>query len=114
MTRLQADYGIDAPAVIRNLTIAGVGTLLVGVAVIVGWIPQIVTIGVARIAVLPSVIPAGVSLSAAAAWMYFGSKYGKIAEREKLLKYIAWTGRERVLVGRAIRRSPGGSARAGT
>ena len=29
--------------------------------------------------------------------MYFGSKYGKIAEREKLLKYIAWTGRERVL-----------------
>jgi len=39
--------------------------------------------GGVRIAITPSAIPAGVALCAAGCWMYFGSKYGKTAERDK-------------------------------
>jgi ubiquinone/menaquinone biosynthesis C-methylase UbiE len=96
------DYGIDAPGVVRNLAVAGVAALLVALASLLGFIPRVVGWHIrsgegVSIAVLPSTIPAGVSLCAAACWMYFGSKYGKTAERDKLVGRIEWRGDERVL-----------------
>jgi hypothetical protein len=93
------DYGIDAPGVVRNLGIAGVSALLVAVASLFGFIPREfgwrgASGGGVRIAITPSAIPAGVALCAAACWMYFGSKYGKTAERDKLIGRIEWTGDE--------------------
>ena len=40
---------------------------------------------------------AALALFAAAAWMYFGSRFRKTAERDRLLNMIEWTGHERVL-----------------
>lgn len=34
---------------------------------------------------------AGMSMVAAAIWMFVGSRYGKTRERERLLNRIAWT-----------------------
>ncbi|MFO0872536.1 MAG: class I SAM-dependent methyltransferase [Phycisphaerales bacterium] len=40
---------------------------------------------------------AGISLLATACWMYMGSRYGKVAERDRLLDRLHWRGDERVL-----------------
>ena len=120
---MNADYGIDAPDVIRNLTIGASLALLFGIAGIVGWLPPVLTAHLGSTAVRFPVIGMGFGAAAGlftgAAWMYFGSKYGKIAAREKLLNRITWRGDERVLdvgCGRglllvgAARRVPKGSA----
>lgn len=96
------DYGIDAPGVVRNLGIAGAASLLVGAASLLNLIPRAVgwhsaSGGGVQLAIAPSLFPAGVALCAAACWMYFGSKYGKTAERDKLIGRIEWKGDERVL-----------------
>ncbi|HEY2805387.1 MAG TPA: class I SAM-dependent methyltransferase [Gemmatimonadales bacterium] len=97
------DYGIDAPGVIRNLAVAGGILLVVAIAATLGLIPAQAPLwgggegaGV-QLAIAPSAFPAGFSLCAAACWMYFGSRFGKIAEREKLVSRLAWRGDERVL-----------------
>lgn len=92
------DYGIDAPGVVRNLAIAGVASLLVAVTSLLNLIPRVVGWpGGVQLALVPSTLPAGLALSGAACWMYFGSKYGKVAERNKLIDRIEWKGDERVL-----------------
>ena len=92
------DYGIDAPTVIRNLALAGGAALVVAALTFLGVIPRHLHLGSSvTLAVLPSVLPAGIVLCATACWMYFGSKYGKIAERDKLVGRIEWKGSERVL-----------------
>jgi SAM-dependent methyltransferase len=96
------DYGLDAPGVVRNLLIAGGILLLIAGAASIGWIPSSVgwhsdARGDIQIAVLPSIITPGIALCATACWMYYNSKYGKVAEREKLLDRIAWRGDEQVL-----------------
>lgn len=42
-------------------------------------------------------LTAGLGFSAGAMWIWFGSRYGKIAERERLLDRTEWRGDERVL-----------------
>ena len=120
---MNADYGIDAPDVIRNLAIGGSVALLFGVAGVVGWLPPVLVAhvgsAVLRFPVLGTGFGAGIGLLMGAAWMYFGSRYGKISAREKLLDRITWRGDERVLdigCGRglllvgAAKRVPRGSA----
>jgi len=98
----RADYGIDAPGVVRNLAVCGAAALLLGIAALGGLIPRVVTLSPTSAVSIgfPLVGPglsAGISLLAAAGWMYFGSRHGKIAERDKLLDRIEWRGDERVL-----------------
>ncbi len=96
------DYGIEAPGVSRNLAIAGVASLLAVAAALLGLIPRTVGWsgpdgGGIRLELVPAMLPAGLALCATAFWMYFGSRYGKTAERDKLIGRIEWKGDERVL-----------------
>jgi SAM-dependent methyltransferase len=120
---MNADYGIDAPNVIRNLAIGGGIALLLGIAALVGWLPPVLVARVGsidlRFPILGPGFGVGIGLLTGAAWMYFGARYGKISSREKLLDRISWRGDERVLdigCGRglllvgAAKRVPRGSA----
>ena len=120
---MNADYGIDAPDVIRNLAIGGAVGLLVGIAAVVRWLPRELTADVGsavfRFPLMGMGFGSAAGLFTGAAWMYFGSRYGKISAREKLLNRITWRGDERVLdagCGRglllvgAAKRVPRGSA----
>src|SRR5262245_49206841 len=97
-----ADYGIDAPDVIRNLAIVGVAGLLLWIAVIARLVPMELvwrpSSGVAFRLPLGSLgLLPGLGCSAMAVWMVWSSKVGKLAERERLLNHVTWRGNERVL-----------------
>lgn len=93
-TSSPADYGIDAPYVIRNLLTAGAAALLVFLLIATGvWNGRI---GGIRFA------PSGflfmsIGLLASGVGMWSGSKFGKVKERETLLSLIDWRGDEQVL-----------------
>ncbi len=96
------DYGIDAPNVIRNLVLVGSILLVVWLLSLRGILPPEVV--VRPFGLIGLRFPLGVNLlvmAAAffgpAAWMYFGSAVGKVAERDRFLSRIEWTGHERVL-----------------
>jgi len=92
------DYGIDAPHVVRNLAIAGGLLLSAATLTIMGILPRVIALGSGlRIGLLGMWLGAGGGLTAAAFWMLWGSRVGKIKERERLLDHIAWRGDERVL-----------------
>jgi arsenite methyltransferase len=91
------NYGIDAPAVIRNLfLVAATG---VGFWSIVTWLSSY------RAVHVPSVVRgfAGMALGTGilcfvmGVWILWESKVGKMRDRERLLRRIEWTGREHVL-----------------
>jgi ubiquinone/menaquinone biosynthesis C-methylase UbiE len=81
-----ADYGIDAPTVVRNLALGGVAALALAVVLV------FVAGGAALIAFL-----LGVGLLAAAAAMVLSSRILKLRERDRILAAIPWRGDERVL-----------------
>lgn len=96
----RADYGIDAPGVVRNLAVCGAAALLVAGASVAGLLPPVLTTpGSVRISfpLVPMGLSAGLSLVGVACWMYLGSRHGKLAERDKFLDQLAWRGDERVL-----------------
>jgi SAM-dependent methyltransferase len=98
----KADYGIDAPAAIRNLLIAGFAALVVAVLARSSVVPPVLSIPLGanvtlQFPLVASGIGMGIGFSAGAAWIWFGSRYGKISEREKLLDRTEWRGDERVL-----------------
>jgi arsenite methyltransferase len=91
------DYGIDAPAVIRNL-------FLVALAGAAFWV--IVTmLSRDRTVHIPSVVVAfsgmalgtGILCLVMGVWIIWESKVGKMRDRERLLRRVEWTGGERVL-----------------
>jgi ubiquinone/menaquinone biosynthesis C-methylase UbiE len=94
---MKADYGIDAPGVVRNLVLAGSAAAVVAILGIAGVIPRQITGAGVTLSTVSSFLPAAAGFYFGAAWMYFGSRYGKIKERERLLDTIAWRGDERVL-----------------
>ena len=87
------NYGIDAPAVVRNLLIvAALGvvsliTLRLGV-----WSRQDLVAVIAW-----PLMWAGLGSGGMGLWMLYDSKIGKVREREAYLDKIAWRGDERVL-----------------
>jgi len=96
------DYGIDAPIVVRNLVLVGVLLLAVSLASFAGWLPPALVLHPSREATIRfpirgNALVAALAFLGTAAWMYLGSRFGKLAERERLLDYIQWTGHERVL-----------------
>jgi SAM-dependent methyltransferase len=99
---MKADYGIDAPTVVRNLLIAGTLTLAVAIGAAAGLLPKELVLrpsenAVIRFPLVASTLPATAGLLGAACWMYLGSRFGKIQERERLLGFISWRGDEKVL-----------------
>jgi SAM-dependent methyltransferase len=96
------DYGIDAPAVIRNLLIAGFAMLVVALLARLGVVPAFLSVNPSatlsiRFPLVGTGLGMGLGFTGGAAWIYLGSRYGKIAERNRLLDRIDWSGDERVL-----------------
>jgi len=93
-TSSSADYCIDAPYVIRNLLIAGAAALIVFLAMTTGlWSGRIGPLRFGSVGFLFMAI----GLIASGVGMWWGSRFGKLREREKLLSNIAWRGDEQVL-----------------
>ena len=121
----KADYGLDAPAVVRNLLVCGIVGLLLWASRAFGLWPAVLVIGpIAGVTLdfplAPMGLWAGGSCLAMGLWMLWSSKVGKARRREKLLDHLTWTGRENVLdvgcgrgnmlVGAAKRLTNGGKA----
>jgi arsenite methyltransferase len=116
MTIPKADYGIDAPTVVRNLTIGGVAALIAGLVL------YVMTVRVRPVTGEALAIAGFVSafcLLASAGLMVWSSKSGKLRQREHLLDTLGLAGDEKVLdvgCGRglllngAARRLPNGKA----
>ena len=98
----RADYGIDAPGVIRNLGVVGFVMLAISLSSFVGFLPTelvmrplgLVTI---RFPLATNGLIVALAFLGTGAWMYLGSRFGKLGERDRLLNTINWTGHERVL-----------------
>src|SRR5262245_40390207 len=96
------DYGQDAPGVVRNLLIAGGAALLLAVAPSVGLLPPKLELHPSANVVVAFPIATMAGSSAAgflfgALWMVWGSRRGKLQERERLLDRVTWRGDEQVL-----------------
>jgi SAM-dependent methyltransferase len=114
------DYGLDAPAVVRNLLVAGAAGLLLFAGKVLGLWSAVLPIGPVRFELAPMGLFAGGGCLAMGLWMLWSSKVGKARRREKLLDQLTWTGRENVLdvgcgrgnmlVGAAKRLTNGGKA----
>jgi len=93
----KADYGVDAPGVIRNLFLVAILGFVIWLTAGLGWWSgDLAGFGVrlplSHIAPWPAA-----SCFLMGIWMLWDSKIGKTATREKLLDSISWTGAERVL-----------------
>jgi SAM-dependent methyltransferase len=93
----RADYGLDAPGMVRNLILVSVVGFIAWITAAAGWWSGRVVAGhlifpISRMAIWPA---AGCGFMAC--WMIYDSKIGKVRDREKLLDRIRWTGAERVL-----------------
>lgn len=96
-----ADYGIDAPGVVRNLLIIGVVAWLVWGGATLGYLPQVFTITLPGIRLAFPLVTTGIGWGTVsfflAAWMLWEAKIGKMSLRDRLLGQISWTGQENVL-----------------
>ena len=86
----RADYGIDAPGVIRNLVIASVAGF-----VLPEFFP-LIKIGPVNFDTT-GLLLMGVSCGLMAIWMIVYSLYGKLRHRDRILNMINWKGPEMVL-----------------
>ena len=95
------DYGVDAPGVIRNLTLFGCLGLALWASVALHFWRGVLDFSIGGVRFLFPLAGAGlwsaVGLLGMATWMLWSSKVGKARGREKLLDRIPWTGREQVL-----------------
>lgn len=91
---MKGDYGLDAPPVIRNLTVAGVASLIAG-----GTLYWLLTPSQPLIATLLLVwgLLAGASLLVTAVLMIWSSKVGKLRLRERLIDSLVLHGNETVV-----------------
>jgi ubiquinone/menaquinone biosynthesis C-methylase UbiE len=85
------DYGIDAPHVIRNLVLAGVGVM------ILCSIFRSVKIGPVTLVLFPGFLWSGGWMMAGGLMMYLYSKIGKFRHRDRMLDQAEWTGGETAL-----------------
>jgi len=116
MTTSKPDYGIDGPGIVRNMTIAGVIAVIVGIVVYVTAIPSWPD---ARAILSALAFFAGICILVKAGLMVWWSKCAKLRERERLIDALELSGSEKVLdvgCGRglllngAARRLPNGKA----
>ena len=97
----RADYGLDAPNVVRNLMLGAVaGLLLWGSASFGLWSGQLTIpagANVVQIGISDSGRFFAIVLPLTALWMVWESKVGKLRNRDKMLERLTWTGNEQVL-----------------
>src|SRR5579884_1131709 len=89
-----ADYGLDAPGVVRSFFAIGVIGLLLGCGLFIASSKGVFPAG--RF-IAWSVLPIGIIFSVQGVVMIWGSKVGKLRLRDKLIGSITWRGDERVL-----------------
>src|SRR2546430_13510356 len=94
---MKADYGIDAPGVIRNLLLVAAAGILIWATAWARLWSGVVTIGPVRLALAYMVIWPGGACLLMAVWMLWDSKIGKDRDRERLLDHITSRCHERVL-----------------
>jgi arsenite methyltransferase len=90
----KADYGIDAPPVIRNLLLAGIASIIAGV--VLRFIFASTQSLIASILLIWGLL-AGASMVVTALLMIWSSKVGKLQLREKLIDSLALRGTETIL-----------------
>jgi arsenite methyltransferase len=90
--RREADYGVDAPGVIRNLLLAGA----CGIALAL-FSPALVVFGTLQFKPRPMGWSAGVACFVSGLLMLLYSKVGKLRHRERMLNLHQWRGDESVL-----------------
>ncbi len=99
--KIKADYGLDAPLVIRNMFIIGAAGLLCWLGAKLNlWTGKLLLpIGNRSLTLDFSGMGLflGATLTFGACWMVWDSKIGKLNNREKLLDNLTWTGDEQVL-----------------
>jgi ubiquinone/menaquinone biosynthesis C-methylase UbiE len=97
-TPARADYGLDAPSVVRNLLLVSAASLATYGSIAAGLWAGRVPLGGGVVLELPAMmLGVGLGCGFMAAYMAWTSKFGKVAEREKLLDLLALSGAERVL-----------------
>jgi arsenite methyltransferase len=89
--REKADYGIDAPHVIRNLILSGVAVIVLCVLV-----PKL-KIGPVELLLYPGLLWTGGWLIVPGLLMIIYAKFGKYRHRDRILGYVRWKGDARVL-----------------
>jgi SAM-dependent methyltransferase len=91
---MRADYGLDAPPVIRNLAIGGIACLAVGIIFfqLSAVIPLILSVLLGYWGIL-----AGGSMLVTSLFMIWSSKVGKLRKREMLVEGLGLKGHETVL-----------------
>lgn len=90
-TAHKPDYGIDAPGVIRNLLVIGIGFPLLALFV------PVLKLGSVTLLLMPMALSIGVSCVLPGVAMLLYAKVGKFHHRDQMLARIHWTGDERVL-----------------
>lgn len=90
----RANYGIDAPAVLRNLSISGLGAVALGTVAYL--LRETLPLGLSR-SLRNMGWWAGGFLLLTALLMLLGSKVGKLRLRDKLVASLQWRGDEQVL-----------------
>jgi SAM-dependent methyltransferase len=91
---MRADYGLDAPPVIRNLAIGGIACVAVGIIFfqLYAIIPRLLSVLLGYWGVF-----AGGSMLVTSLFMMWSSKVGKLRKREILVKGLGLKGHETVL-----------------
>lgn len=87
----KADYGIDAPGVVRNLLVIGAGLVFLGF-----FLPPF-QIGQARIVLNRALFWTGGLLLLEGVLMLVYAKFGKFRHRDRMLNMVSWRGDEQVL-----------------
>lgn len=88
------NYGLDAPGVVRNLTV--IGAIVMLLAMLSGMVAADGRFGWLRYLQISFWAP-GLALLLTAAVMVWGSRVGKVRFRERILDAIPWRGDEHVL-----------------
>ena len=95
---MRADYGLDAPGVVRNLALVAVAALLIFGSIAMGsWSGRVPLGGQVVLEVSSMALAIGLASAGMAFYMVWSSKRGKMTERERLLDRLALKGSERVL-----------------
>jgi ubiquinone/menaquinone biosynthesis C-methylase UbiE len=89
---MKADYGIDAPPVIRNLALAALGSLVLASGLLDFNVNES-----SRVSFQPMGICMAVSFALSAGAMIWSSKVGKIRSRVRFLNLLTWRGDEQIL-----------------
>ena len=89
---MKPDYGIDAPDVIRNFFLASVCAFLMAI-----FIPRQMHLGAVTLELRGMGWGMGISFGMGGTFMLLYAKFGKFAQRDRMLRLHPWRGDEQVL-----------------